>query len=147
MLKAEEKLHWASHHYLLKQKDITKNMRGILIDWIVEVHYKWMQQAEALYLTVNLVDRFLEREVAKIKELQLIGITAMYISSKFEDVKPLRLSELVYITDNTYTEQEVLITEKQMLTTLEFDLVVPSSYRFLERFANVSHAQSELFHH
>ncbi len=39
----------------------------------------------------------------------------MYIASKFEDIKPLRLADLVFITDNTYTEQEVLITEKQML--------------------------------
>ncbi len=57
----------------------------------------------------------------------------MYTASKFEDVKPLRLSELVFITDNTYSEQEVLTTEKQMLETLDFDLVVPSAYRFLER--------------
>ena len=80
---------------------------------------------------MNLVDRFLERVHTKIKQLQLVGITAMYLASKFEDVKPLRLSELVFITDNTYTEQEVLITEKQMLETLDFDLVVPSAYRFL----------------
>jgi len=95
---------------------------------------------------VNLVDRFLERVHTQIKQLQLVGITAMYVASKFEDVKPLRLSELVFITDNTYTEQDVLITEKQMLETLDFDLVVPSAFRFLERFATVSGASRELFH-
>lgn len=66
-------------------------------------------------MTVNLIDRFLERVSINHKQLQLVGITAMYVASKYEDVKPLRLSELVFITDNTYTEHEVLLTEKQML--------------------------------
>jgi len=51
----------ADPEYLKRQKDITKNMRGILIDWVIEVQYKWQQQAEALYLTVNLIDRFLSK--------------------------------------------------------------------------------------
>jgi len=69
----------------------------------------------------------------------------MYVASKFEDVRPLRLSELVFITDNTYTEQEVLLAEKQMLETLDFNLVVPSPYRFLERWCCVSKASTQLF--
>lgn len=69
----------------------------------------------------------------------------MYVASKYEDVRPLRLSELVYITENTYTEKEVLVMEKQMLETLSFDLVVPSPYSFLRRFCIVSKANTVLF--
>jgi hypothetical protein len=70
----------------------------------------------------------------------------MYVASKFEDTKPLKLSGLVFMTDNTYTEQEVLVTEKQMLEVTDFNLLVPSPYRFLERFSKVSNASKQLFH-
>jgi hypothetical protein len=94
---------------------------------------------------VNLVDRFLSTVATKIKYLQLVGITAMFLASKFEDIKPLRLSELVFVTDSTYTEPEVLCIEQQMLETLDFNIVVPSAYRFLELFAEPCSSR-EVFH-
>lgn len=46
----------------LKQNDITDKMRAILVDWLVEVHLKFKLLPETLYLTVNLIDRYLEKE-------------------------------------------------------------------------------------
>ena len=69
----------------------------------------------------------------------------MFLASKFEDIKPLRLSELVFVTDSTYTEPEVLCIEQQMLETLDFNIVVPSAYRFLELFAEPCSSR-EVFH-
>jgi G2/mitotic-specific cyclin-B, other len=48
--------------YMSKQDDINEKMRSILIDWLIEVHLKFKLIPESLYLTVNLIDRFLERE-------------------------------------------------------------------------------------
>jgi cyclin B len=48
--------------YMSKQEDINEKMRSILIDWLVEVHLKFKLVPESLYLTVNLIDRYLERE-------------------------------------------------------------------------------------
>ena len=45
-----------------KQTDVNEKMRAILIDWLVEVHLKFKLMVETLYLTVNLIDRFLEKE-------------------------------------------------------------------------------------
>lgn len=47
--------------YMLKQDDINEKMRAILIDWLVEVHLKFKLVPESLYLTVNLIDRYLEK--------------------------------------------------------------------------------------
>jgi G2/mitotic-specific cyclin-B, other len=44
-----------------QQKDVNEKMRAILIDWLVEVHLKFKLVPETLYLTVNLIDRYLER--------------------------------------------------------------------------------------
>ena len=49
------------HGYMAKQKDINDKMRAILIDWLIEVHYKFKLLPETLYLTVNIIDRYLDK--------------------------------------------------------------------------------------
>lgn len=48
--------------YMEKQEDVNEKMRSILIDWLIEVHLKFKLLPESLFLTVNLIDRFLEKE-------------------------------------------------------------------------------------
>ncbi len=49
-------------NYMTRQDDINEKMRSILIDWLVEVHLKFKLVPESLYLTVNLIDRYLDKE-------------------------------------------------------------------------------------
>lgn len=44
-----------------KQIDINEKMRGILVDWIIEVHLRFHLMPETLYLTINIIDRYLEK--------------------------------------------------------------------------------------
>ena len=37
-------------------------MRAILIDWIIDVHTKFNMLAETLFITVNIIDRYIELE-------------------------------------------------------------------------------------
>ena len=46
-------------NYMDYQKDINSSMREILTDWLIEVHLKFKLLPETLYLTVNLIDRYL----------------------------------------------------------------------------------------
>ena len=71
---------------MIKQEDINEKMRAILVDWLVEVHLKFKLMPETLYLTVNLIDRYLEKEKIKRSQLQLVGVTAMFIASKYEEI-------------------------------------------------------------
>ena len=66
---------------MTKQTDINAKMRAILIDWLVEVHHKFKLRPETMYLTVHLIDRYLEKEAVQRNKLQLIGITAMFVAS------------------------------------------------------------------
>ena len=90
-------------------------MRSILIDWLVEVHLKFKLVPESLYLTINLIDRFLEREQVNRQKLQLVGVTAMLIACKYEEIYPPIIKDFVYITDNAYTKEEILEMERKML--------------------------------
>ncbi|KAJ0681649.1 putative cyclin domain-containing protein [Helianthus annuus] len=106
---------------IFQQRDITDRMRGILIDWLIEAHYKFELTEETLYLTVNLVDRFLSRRPIVRKNIQLVGITAMLLACKYEEV-----------------------TEKEMMNTLEFNLSVLMPFVFVKRFLKAARSYKEM---
>ena len=81
------------------QEDITAKMRGILIDWLIDVHAKFNLEANTLFITVNVIDRFLSKEKIQRKQLQLVGIAAMLIACKFEEIYAPEVRDFVYICD------------------------------------------------
>ena len=88
---------------------------------------------ETLYLTVNLIDRFLEAKQVTRKHLQLVGVTAMLVASKYEEIWAPEVRDFVYISDRAYTRDQILNMEKIMLNSLRFNLTIPSIYNFLGR--------------
>jgi G2/mitotic-specific cyclin-B, other len=134
---ANENKYTAHPNYMARQTDINEKMRAILIDWLVEVHLKFKLLPETLYLTVSLIDRYLEKTVVKRQKLQLVGITALLIACKYEEIYAPEMKDLVYITDKAYEKQEILEMEMIMLQTLEFNITMPSSWRFLQYFGKL----------
>lgn len=122
------------------QKDVNPSMREILTDWLIEVHLKFKLLPETLFLTVNLIDRYLSTTSIYRNKLQLVGVTAMLIASKYEEIYPPIVSDFVYITDNAYTREEILKMEERMLTGLQFGIHFTSPFRFLERFLQLKSA-------
>jgi len=120
-------------NYMDQQVDINAKMRAILIDWLIEVHMKYRLRPETLHLTVNIIDRYLSRVQVLRRNLQLLGVVAMFIASKFEEIDPPRLSDFVYITDSTYTREDILHMECNVLTLLSFRIVVPTVAHFFDR--------------
>jgi len=129
-------------NYMDQQKDINAKMRAILIDWLVEVHMKYQLRPETLFLTVNLIDRYLSQMSVVRKRLQLVGVAAMLIASKFEEIDPPKVNDFVYITDNAYTRDDILLMECTMLTTLGFNIVVPTPAHFLDRLQGANQCDS-----
>jgi Cyclin, N-terminal domain len=93
--------------FMETQPHINERMRSILVDWLVEVHLKFKLVPETLYLTINLIDRYLEKKEVSRPKLQLIGVTSLLIASKYEEIYPPELRDLVYICDRAYTRTEV----------------------------------------
>ncbi|EPS63345.1 hypothetical protein M569_11441, partial [Genlisea aurea] len=117
-----------------KQRDITKGMRAVLIDWLVEVSEEYRLVPDTLYLTVNLIDRYLSENSMEKQRLQLLGVTCMLIASKYEEMRAPSVEELCFITDSTYTKEEVVKMESRVLNFLRFQLSVPTTKKFLRRF-------------
>jgi len=119
----------------LKGFSVNGKMRSVLLDWLIEVHGQFKLLQETLYMTSAILDRFLQVEGASIKrnKLQLVGVTAMWIASKVEEMYAPEVSDFVYITDNSYTTVEVRAMELRILRSINFGLGRPLPLHFLRR--------------
>ncbi|KAL3619801.1 Cyclin-B2-4 [Castilleja foliolosa] len=142
--KKTESISCVSPNYMANQSDINERMRGILIDWLIEVHYKFELMDETLYLTVNIIDRFLAVQPVLRKKLQLVGVTALLLACKYEEVSVPVVDDFIFITDKAYCRQEVLDMEKLMINTLRFNLSVPTPYSFMTRFLKAAQSDKTL---
>ncbi|RMZ92456.1 hypothetical protein DV736_g352, partial [Chaetothyriales sp. CBS 134916] len=128
-----EKSTMPNANYMEHQDDLEWKMRGILVDWLIEVHIRFRLLPETLFLAVNIVDRFLSAKVVPLDKLQLVGITAMFIASKYEEVLPPHVGNFVHVADDGFTVDEVLSAERYTLSTLKYDLSYPNPMNFLRR--------------
>ena len=116
----------------LVQNDISERMRSILLDWLIEVHLKFKLLPETLHLTINIIDRYLSKKAINRKYLQLLGVAAMFIACKYEEIYPPEMENFIYMTDNAYNKEQMLKMEYDILTVLDFNITQPSPLRFLE---------------
>lgn len=125
--------------FLDQQDEINPRMRSVLIDWINEVHYQFKLLPETYFMAIGLIDRYLQEDssVAR-KNLQLVGATALFVAAKYEELYPPVLADFVYITDNTYSEHQVIEMEKRMLCALRFELCPPVAIQFLRRYSKAA---------
>ncbi|KAF9450329.1 A/B/D/E cyclin [Macrolepiota fuliginosa MF-IS2] len=106
--------------YMSNQTEITWEMRQTLVDWLLQVHFRYHMLPETLWIAINVVDRFLSRRVVSLGKLQLVGVTAMFIAAKYEEILAPSVEEFVFMTENGYTKEEILKGERIVLQTLEF---------------------------
>ena len=119
-------------------------MRSILVDWLVEVHLKFKLVPETLYLCVNIIDRYLAQTSVTRPKLQLVGVTALLIASKYEEIYPPELRDLVYICDRAYSKTEILGMEETILKQLQYNITIPSAHAFLVRYLKAAHADKKM---
>ncbi|XP_072944524.1 G2/mitotic-specific cyclin-B [Epargyreus clarus] len=142
-----EKKYPIEHDHLKKQSVITGKMRATLIDWLVEVQRQFSLVLETFHLTVGIIDRYLQA-VPNVQrnQLQLIGVTAMFIASKYEEIYAPDVGDFVYVTDNAYSRSEVFQCEREMMSKLGFCLARPIPLSFLRRFVKAAHGTSKNHH-
>ncbi len=130
--------------YMERQPYINERMRSILIDWLVEVHQKFKLVPETLYLTVNVIDRYLEKADISRQKLQLLGVTALLLASKYEEIYPPEIGDFIYICDRAYDKEQILDMEQTILKVLCYQMTIPSAHAFLVRFLKAAHADRKM---
>jgi hypothetical protein len=97
---------------------------------------------ESLYLSINIIDRFLSRKCVPRNRLQLLGVTSLIIACKYEETGQYNVSDFTSLIDFKYTRQDVLTMELLIVKVLDYRLTVPTGYAFLRRFLYITGASS-----
>jgi G2/mitotic-specific cyclin-B3 len=144
--------------YMNEQPELSKWMRSLLVDWMVEVQESFELNHETLYLAVKIVDSYLGRERVTKDSLQLLGAAALLIACKYDvsflikqfenfhnkfffriqERTPPLIDDFLFICDGAYKRSQLLKMEITVFKSIKFDLAFPLSYRFLRRYARVS---------
>ncbi|XP_030756662.1 G1/S-specific cyclin-E1 [Sitophilus oryzae] len=113
-------------------------MRAILLDWVMEVCEVYHLRRVTYYLTVDYFDRFLslKPDVPK-NQLQLVGVTCLFLASKLEEVYPPRLTEFSYVCDGACTPEDILNCELLILNSLGWDLNVMTPTDWLNLYMQI----------
>jgi len=136
----ERELHFSVGDYMPRQTDLNITMRAILIDWLVEVQETFELFHETLYLAVRMVDRYLDLKECKKMNLQLLGVTALFLASKMEERYPPPLEDFIFVCDAAYTDAQILKMERVLCADLEYEVYMPHSYSFLRRYGKCINA-------
>ncbi|KAJ8072735.1 B-type cyclin [Marasmius tenuissimus] len=108
--------------YMDSQTELTWAMRATLIDWLLQVHLKYHMLPETLWIAINIIDRFLSVRIVSTLKLQLVGVTAMLIAAKYEEIMAPSVEEFVFMTEQGYTKDEILKGECIILQSLDFQV-------------------------
>ena len=130
--------------YMNMQKEINEQMRAILVDWIIEVHFQFNLRQETLYMTIRIIDTYLSFHFISRKRLQLLGISCLLISCKSEEIYFPQQNKFIEVTDGAYTKEEMLIMENEILKQLNFNIIFPTSndfYNILSKLYNFNKKQ------
>ena len=120
-------------NYMDYQSNLNSKLRAIIIDWIVDQHVELNLLPQTLHITVDLIDQYLDKERNRDQdEFQLIGISAMVIASKYNEICPPGASAFVGSTDNQYSTRDVFEMAGCMLR--KQIIVYPTAHQFLVRF-------------
>ncbi|KAF8623664.1 hypothetical protein AX17_007362 [Amanita inopinata Kibby_2008] len=109
-------------NYMEGQPEINWGMRETLVDWLLQVHLRYHMLPETLWIAVNIVDRFLTKRVVSVAKLQLVGVTAIFIAAKYEEILSPSVEDFVHMTENGFTKDEILKGERIILQTLDFQI-------------------------
>lgn len=128
------------------QKEINENMRGILIDWLLDLHLKFKMFPETIFTIVTIIDRYLSKRMVSKSKLQLVGIAALYIAAKYEETYQVpEIRDLVHLSAKAFTKEQILEMEADIIKQLDFDLIVDSTYKFFSPLAKLAKLEPKNF--
>lgn len=111
------------------KKKVSSLARAALMNWLLEIVRALSLQQETFFLSVDIVDKGLEE--TRETHFQLLGITALFMACKFEEVLPPPLSYFCFLCGNKFSPAEVIAKEAELLMLVNFRLVRVSPLSFL----------------
>lgn len=131
-------------HFMQRHPHLQPKMRAILLDWLMEVCEVYKLHRETFYLAQDFFDRFMSTEQDVLKtRLQLIGISALFIAAKLEEIYPPKLVQFAYVTDGACTDDDILQMELIILKSLGWSLSPLTIVSWLNIYMQVAYLKEE----
>ena len=119
------------------QTDINNSMRAVLIDWIISLQNKFYYKRSTLFLTINLIDRYITKKPILRTKFQLLGVASLFIAFKYEEIIMKNINDFVNLAANAFDKSEILEMEKVIIDLVEFNLDLPLSNDFFDLLSTV----------
>eukprot|EP01062_Namystynia_karyoxenos_P017506 TRINITY_DN16440_c1_g1_i2.p1 TRINITY_DN16440_c1_g1~~TRINITY_DN16440_c1_g1_i2.p1 ORF type:complete len:353 (+),score=132.13 TRINITY_DN16440_c1_g1_i2:118-1176(+) len=116
-----------------KQVEVTADMRGICLDWIIECANRLKMEPATIFLAANVLDRFLATKAIRRERMQMVSMVSLIIAAKYEEIYPPRIKDYIHISANHFTREDMLRYEHYILHALGYSLTVPTPYNFISR--------------
>jgi len=147
-LKIEEKLLKYNPINRKYHTDVSEKMRLILVSWLTEVHKKFRLLDETLYLTVHIIDSCLHSIdfTWNKSNFQLLGVSALLLACKYEEIYFPELNDFYRITDKTFSISQIIECEFHICKILKYCIFTCYPIRFLELYRFIFNlSDSEFF--
>lgn len=110
--------------------------RQATVDFLISIQVQFILKTETLFLTINMFDRYVQQHRVKRSDLRLVGVSAMFIATKFEEIDPPDVRDFTHV--HQCTKEDIFETEVSILNVLGFGLAKPTPMHFIDRFRHVS---------
>lgn len=108
-----------------------------MVDWMIEVLTNFKCDDQTFFLSAGLMDRYFKgcKDDKEVKDLHIIGVTSMFVGSKYEDIFPLKMKTVhEKIVHERISIQAIKNLEMDMLKTINYKIHAPTSLDFLKVF-------------
>ncbi len=114
--------------------EISPGMRELLVGWLVEMHLHLCGNPHSLYLAVLITDKYcLGRSVPR-DRYQLLGISALFVAAKYEEIKTPKLKQYYGVCGGAYSYEQILAMESDILLSLGFRVKAMTSRWHIEEY-------------
>lgn len=121
--------------------------RKKLLKWLYEVINDFGYSQVTFSIAVFILDKYTEVKGLDLTKYQLIGVSALFISAKIEEKQCKRIEDYVHVTDNSYSKQDILKKEMEMLESFDFDLMFKLPHTFLKHWYLEKVSEKYTIHH
>lgn len=125
------------------QNSINVKMRGILVDWLIEIHSQFNLKRKTLFQTIYIIDLYLSYKAIEKNQFQLLGVASLFIASKMNEIYWPEIEKYVGISDNAFTIQELIKMELDIMKVIKFDILAPTAEEFFDIISKTYEFNSE----
>ncbi|XP_015690505.1 putative cyclin-F3-2 isoform X2 [Oryza brachyantha] len=118
----------------IKGDMLSIGMRGRIVNWLVTASYAIELLDDTVHLAVSYFDRFLSKRAISQDRLQLLCVTALFVASKYVEIDHPKAATFSAMTKYTYSKQQVVKMEADILICLNFEMGTPTVITFVRMF-------------